>query len=188
MMALDQSLAKDRAASYDLLLGALEQLTEPIVLVIDDVHLAGPALAAGIVGVLAASAPPALRLVLSGRGHPSIQLERLRYGEGLGEIGATELAFTRGEVAQFADSLGQGAEFDAGSLWTLTGGWPVAVHASLSALTEARNVPGGITKTLPAQPLLPTTSRRRSWVSLNHHWWISFYAQPPATGWAVVSP
>ena len=154
VMALDQSLATDRAASYDLLLGALEQLTEPIVLVIDDVHLAGPALAAGIVGVLAASAPPALRLVLSGRGHPSIQLERLRYGEGLGEIGAAELAFTRDEVAQFADSLGQGAEFDAGSLCTLTGGWPVAVHASLSALTEARNVPGGITKTLPDQPPL----------------------------------
>ena len=71
LMALDQSLAHDRAASYDLLLGALEQLTEPIVLVIDDLHLAGPELASGIVGVLAASAPPALRLVLSGRGHPS---------------------------------------------------------------------------------------------------------------------
>ncbi len=154
VMALDQSLATDRAASYDLLLGALEQLTEPIVLVIDDVHLAGPALATGIVGVLSASAPPALRLILSGRGHPSIQLERLRYGEGLGEIGAAELAFTRDEVARFAESLGQGAELDAGSLWTLTGGWPVAVHASLSALAEASHAPGGITKTLPAQPPL----------------------------------
>ena len=102
VMALDQGLAPDRAASYDLLLAALEQLTEPIVLVIDDLHLAGPELANGVVGVLAASAPPALRLVLSGRGHPSIQLERLRYGEGLGEIGAAELAFTRDEVARFA--------------------------------------------------------------------------------------
>ena len=50
--------------------------------------------------MLAASAPPTLRLVLAGRGHPSIRLERLRYGEGLGELGAAELAFTRDEIAQ----------------------------------------------------------------------------------------
>ena len=108
---------------------------------IDDVHLAGPGLANGIVGVLAASAPPSLRLVLSGRGHTSIQLERFRYGEGLGELGAAELAFTREEVAQFACSLGQDAAFDAGSLWKVTAGWPVAVHASLVSLAQSRNVP-----------------------------------------------
>jgi len=141
LLALDPSLAHDRAASYDLLLGALEHLTEPIVLVIDDVHLAGPGLANGIVGVLAASAPPSLRLVLSGRGHTSIQLERFRYGEGLGELRAAELAFTREEVAQFASALGQDQTFDAGSLWKMTAGWPVAVHASLVTLAQARNVP-----------------------------------------------
>ena len=149
LMALGQSLAPDRAASYDLLLGALEQLTEPIVLVIDDVHMAGPGLARGIIGVLAATAPPELRLVLSGRGHPPIQLERLRYGEGLGEVGADELALTRDEVAQFATSLGQDADFDPDALWKLTGGWPVAVHASLSALAQARTVSGTATNALP---------------------------------------
>ena len=141
LLALDQGLAHDRAASYDLLLRALEELTEPIVLVIDDVHLAGPGLANGIVGVLAASAPPSLRLVLSGRGHTSIQLERFRYGEGLGELRAPELAFTREEVAQFAWSLGQDAAFDAGSLWKMTAGWPVAVHASIVSLAQSGNVP-----------------------------------------------
>ena len=150
LLALDQSLAHDRAASYDLLLGALEQLTEPIALVIDDVHMAGPGLAGGIIGVLAASAPPTLRLILSGRGHLSIQLERLRYGEGLGEVGAAELAFTRDEVAHFACALGEDAAFDAGPLWKLTAGWPVAVHASLTALAQARNLPGGVTDALPA--------------------------------------
>ena len=84
LLALDPSLAHDRAASYDLLLGALEHLTEPIVLVIDDVHLAGPGLANGIVGVLAASAPPSLRLVLSGRGHTSIQLGKIPVRRGTG--------------------------------------------------------------------------------------------------------
>ncbi|MCB5275269.1 HTH-type transcriptional regulator MalT [Arthrobacter sp. SO5] len=139
LLALDQNLARDRAVSYDLLLGALEHLTEPVALVIDDVHLAGAGLAQGIVGVLAASAPPALRLVLSGRGHPSIQLERLRYGEGIGEVQAAELAFTRGEVAELASALGQDSAFDAGSLWQMTSGWPVAVHASLVALAQTQN-------------------------------------------------
>lgn len=139
LLALDQKLARDPAVSYDLLLGALEHLTEPIALVIDDIHLAGPGLAEGIVGVLAAAAPPALRLVLAGRGHPSIQLERLRHGEGVGEVRAADLAFTWGEVAELASALGQDPESSAGSLWQLTAGWPVAVHASLVALGQARN-------------------------------------------------
>ncbi len=139
LLALDQTLARDRALSYDLLLGALEHLTEPVALVIDDIHLAGAGMAQGIVGVLAASAPPALRLVLSGRGHPSIQVERLRYGEGVGEVQAAELAFTPGEVAELASALGQDYAFDAGSLWQMTAGWPVAVHASLVALARTQN-------------------------------------------------
>ena len=151
LLALDQSLAPDSAASYDIVLRALEELTEPIVLVIDDVHLAGPGLANGIVGVLAASAPPSLRLVLSGRGHTSIQLERFRYGEGLGELRAPELAFTPAEVTQVACSLGQDAGFDAGSLWTMTAGWPVAVHASLVSLAQSRNVPA----TAPGTTAMP---------------------------------
>ncbi|XAS65690.1 LuxR C-terminal-related transcriptional regulator [Micrococcaceae bacterium Sec5.8] len=144
LLALSQNLALDRAASYDLLLGALEQLTEPVVLVIDDVHLAGPGLSSGIVGVLAASAPPALRLVLSGRGHPAIQLEKLRYGEGLGEVGGAELAFTRAEVAMLAHALGHDDNVEAGSLWGMTAGWPVAVHAGLSSLSPVSNLPGRI--------------------------------------------
>lgn len=149
LLALDQSLADDRAVSYDLLLGALEQLTEPMALIIDDIHLAGPELSGGIVGVLAASAPPTLRLVLSGRGHPSIQLERHRFGEGLGQLGAAELALTQDEVAQIASSLGQDAPFDAEPLWRLTAGWPVAVHASLTALAQGRQAPGRTTNTPP---------------------------------------
>lgn len=149
LLALDQQLAQDHAASYDLLLGALEHLTEPLALVIDDIHLVGPGLAQGIVGVLAASGPPALRLVLSGRGRPSIQLERLRYGEGIGEVCAADLAFTRQEVAQFAGALGQDAGLDAGSLWEMTAGWPVAVHASLVALARSGNSPDRMSTPLP---------------------------------------
>jgi LuxR family maltose regulon positive regulatory protein len=154
LLALDQNLAREPAASYDLLLGALEHLTERIVLVIDDTHLAGPDMARGIVGVLAESAPPALRLVLSGRGHPSIQLERLRYGEGVGEVRAAELAFTRQEVAQLASTLGHDEGFDARPLWQMTAGWPVAVHASLAGRAPARDRPDKETSSPPTHPPL----------------------------------
>ena len=151
LMGLETGLAPDHAASYDLLLGALEQLTEPLVLVVDDIHLAGPGLANGVLGVLAASAPPALRLVLSGRGHPAIQLERLRYGEGLGEFGAAELAFTREEVARFATLLGRNPDFEAGPLWHQTGGWPVAVQAGLNSPVQGGDPPVGMSAPLPVQ-------------------------------------
>jgi LuxR family maltose regulon positive regulatory protein len=139
LLALQQSLSPDPAESYDLVLGALEHLTEPMVLVIDDLHLAGTGPADGIVGVLAASAPPALRLVLSSRRQAPLPVERLRLGEGLGEVRAADLAFTLDEVARLATSLGRGTAFDARSLWQVTGGWPVAVHLSLAAPARARN-------------------------------------------------
>ncbi|GGH99259.1 hypothetical protein GCM10007170_33690 [Arthrobacter liuii] len=143
MTALGKGLERDPAVSHDVLLSVLEHLTEPVALVIDDIQLAGTGLASGVVGMLATSAPQPLRLILSGRGHPPLQLERLRHGEGIGEFGAAELAFTRDEVAEFAVSLGYDPGFDAGPIWRRTHGWPVAVHAGLNTSVEGRNVPGG---------------------------------------------
>ena len=131
LLAHDQSEAEDEVASYDRLLAALDLLEEPLALVLDDVHLAGPGLADGIVGVLTSSAPPALRLVLSGRDHSSLRLEKLRYGDGLEEFRTTELAFTLQETTELAFSLGPATEVDVEAVWRATGGWPVALHAGL---------------------------------------------------------
>ncbi|MCU1438930.1 MAG: hypothetical protein JWP66_2017, partial [Naasia sp.] len=145
LLALDQQLAPDPAESYDLVLGALEQLAEPMALVIDDLHLAGTWLADGILGVLTASGPPTLRLVLSSRGQPPLRLERHRHGDSLGELRAADLAFTRDEVARLASSPGGGAVFDVEPLWRVTGGWPIAVHHGLGALARSGNPSATIT-------------------------------------------
>ena len=131
LLAADRAQAQDEVASYDHLLAALDLLEEPLALVIDDVHLAGPGLVDGIVGVLTSSAPPALRLVLSGRDHSSLRLEKLRYADGLEEFRATELAFTLPEALELAFILKPATGVDVEAVWTATAGWPVALHAGL---------------------------------------------------------
>jgi len=131
LLSADRAQAQDEVASYDHLLAALDLLEEPLVLVIDDVHLAGPGLADGVVGLLTSSVPPALRLVLSGRDHSSLRLERLRYADGLEEFRTAELAFTLPEAMELASSLEPSPELDVEAVWSATAGWPVALHAGL---------------------------------------------------------
>ncbi|MFE4197946.1 LuxR C-terminal-related transcriptional regulator [Paenarthrobacter sp. NPDC056912] len=143
LLSHDRALVQDEAASYDHLLGALELLDQPLAVVIDDVHLAGPGLVDGIVGVLTRSAPPSLKLVLSGRDHSSLRLERLRYSGGLEEFRTGDLAFTLEEAARFADGLGRAPGWDVEEIWAATAGWPVAIHAAFLGVRQAQTEPEG---------------------------------------------
>lgn len=129
LLAADRTQAHDQVAAYDHLLAALDLLEEPLALVIDDLHLAGSGLADGIVGILTGSAPPALRLVLSGRDHSSLRLEKLRYGDGLKEFRTSDLAFTLPEAMELARNLAPSTEVDVEAVWRAASGWPVALHA-----------------------------------------------------------
>jgi LuxR family transcriptional regulator, maltose regulon positive regulatory protein len=149
LVAQDPALIKDEAAAYDHLLGALELLEDPLAVVIDDVHLAGPGLVDGVVGVLLSSAPPTLKLVLSGRDHSSLRLERLRYGGGLEELQAADLAFTLQEATQFAVAIGQASERNIEAVWRATAGWPVAVHASFLGMFQTAQGPQGASVVFP---------------------------------------
>ena len=151
LLSLNRSLAQDPADSYDLVLGALEHLSEPIILVIDDLQMAEPELGQGIIPVLAQQAPPTLRLVLSGRCYPSIRLERLRRVEGVGEVQAEDLAFTPDEIAGVASVLGQDPGADPESVWRATAGWPIAVHDMLTAAVPAHGPPDGPGSAVPAR-------------------------------------
>ncbi|MGW6172945.1 LuxR C-terminal-related transcriptional regulator [Arthrobacter sp. NPDC055138] len=139
LLAADRTHTQDEVASYDNLLAGLDLLQEPLALVIDDVHLAGPGLVDGIVGILTSSAPPALRLILSGRDHSSLRLEKLRYADGLEEFRSDELAFTFREAMDLAVSLNAAPELDVEALWRATAGWPVALHAGFVG-TPAKKV------------------------------------------------
>ena len=79
---------------------------EPVVLVLDDVHLlAGSESLAGL-DELVRHEPAGLRLVLVGRSAPGLTLSRLRLEGELADIGAADLACTAEETAAYFGMLG----------------------------------------------------------------------------------
>ncbi len=106
------------------LVQAAQLFTEPVILVLDDVHeVAGGAVVPGL-DMLIRHAPPSLRLILSGRSPPGLQLARLRVSGELAEVRASDLACTPAEVDAYFAMLG--LQIDAGErdeLLTRTEGW-----------------------------------------------------------------
>ena len=85
---------------------AARSLSEPVVLIIDDVHeLAGGGALAGL-DLLIRHAPAGLRLILSGRCPPGLALSRLRVAGELADIGAVDLACTTAEADAYLAMLG----------------------------------------------------------------------------------
>ncbi|HTZ91161.1 MAG TPA: LuxR C-terminal-related transcriptional regulator [Streptosporangiaceae bacterium] len=79
---------------------------EPVVLVLDDVHLlAGSEALAGL-DELIRHEPAGLRLLLAGRSAPGLALSRLRLAGELADIGAADLACTPEETAAYFEMLG----------------------------------------------------------------------------------
>ena len=125
-----------------------QAFTEPLVLVLDDVHEAtDPAVLNGL-DVLIRHAPPTLRLVLAARRPPALQLARLRVCGELGDIGAADLACTAEEAEAYFAMLGMrlpAAERD--QILRHTEGWMAGIRlAALQAEQSAggaRDAAGG---------------------------------------------
>ena len=88
------------------LASALPSITQPFVLVLDDVHRLRSRECARAVTVLAEHVPEGSTLVLAGRTLPRIPIARLRVEGRLFELGARELAMSRREADLLLRSLG----------------------------------------------------------------------------------
>jgi LuxR family maltose regulon positive regulatory protein len=99
LAALAPPVRDSRNAFMPLLVNALAELPEPVVLVLDDVHIARSRECLGDLGFLVLHAPGTLRLVLGARADPAIPLHVLRVSGRLVEIRAADLAFTESEAA-----------------------------------------------------------------------------------------
>ncbi len=113
--------------------------TEPVVLILDDVHeLADPAVLSGL-DLIIRHAPGTLRLVLSARQPPGLQLARLRVSGELADIGGPDLACTADEADAYFALLGldvdQGARDE---LLRRTQGWMAGLRL---AAMRARSDP-----------------------------------------------
>jgi LuxR family maltose regulon positive regulatory protein len=98
--ALAPPVHESRTAFVPLLVNALAELPEPVVLVLDELQVVRSRECLAQLGFLVLHAPPTLRLVLSARADPALPLHVLRVRGRLVEIRAAELAFGEGEAAE----------------------------------------------------------------------------------------
>jgi LuxR family maltose regulon positive regulatory protein len=116
------------------LVEAAQTFTEPVILVLDDIHeLTDPAVLGGI-DLLIRHAPPTLRLVLSARQPPALQLARLRVAGELADIGGHDLACTSEEADAYFSMLG--LDVDPGArdaLLRRTQGWMAGLRLAAMA-------------------------------------------------------
>ncbi|HEX3387529.1 MAG TPA: LuxR C-terminal-related transcriptional regulator [Streptosporangiaceae bacterium] len=116
------------------LVEAAQTFTEPVILVLDDIHeLTDPTVLGGI-DLLIRHAPPTLRLVLSARQPPALQLARLRVAGELADIGGHDLACTSEEADAYFSMLG--LDVDPGArdaLLRRTQGWMAGLRLAAMA-------------------------------------------------------
>ena len=116
------------------LVNALEELDEPIVLVLDDLHEIGDDAAIADLDRLLRHPPPALRIVAATRVDPPLRLGRMRIAGELTDIRERDLAFTEAETAALLHTAGiELAPAEVSLLWQRTEGWAAGLR--LAALT-----------------------------------------------------
>lgn len=116
-----------------------QQFTEPVVLVLDDVHeVTDEAVLSGL-DLVIRHAPDTLRIVLSARQPPALQLARLRVSGELADIGSRDLACTADEADAYFAMLGIDVDRAArDELLRRTQGWMAGLRL---AAMRARSCP-----------------------------------------------
>jgi LuxR family maltose regulon positive regulatory protein len=115
-----------------------EQLSRPVVLVLDGAHEVHSASATRTLNILLRHLPPMLRVVLASRYSPPLMLPRLRIEGRLREIGPDSLAFTTEEARQLYAS--EGIQLSVSELEVLmerTEGWAAALRLAAITLSDA---------------------------------------------------
>ncbi len=137
------------------LVEAAQLFTEPVVLILDDVHeLADPAVLSGL-DLIIRHAPGTLRLVLSARQPPALQLARLRVSGELADIGGPDLACTADEADAYFAMLGidvdQGARDE---LLRRTQGWMAGLRLAAMRARSAPEPGAKITDLVGDEPIV----------------------------------
>jgi LuxR family transcriptional regulator, maltose regulon positive regulatory protein len=121
----------------DRLLGQVFQLTDPLVLVIDDLHELRSPEALSWLEAFLARLPRSLRVVLTTREDPRLGLHRLRLAGDLNELRAQDLRFSLQETEELLRASGV-ALSDGGLalLYERTEGWAAGLRLAVISLAE----------------------------------------------------
>ncbi len=111
------------------LIAVLGERTEPLVIVLDDVHVLRSAGAVDVVRTLCDHAPDGCTIVLGSRSRPQLPIARLRAGGRLSELGAADLRMTPGEGAAMLRAAGvEATDREVAAVVRRTEGWPAAIY------------------------------------------------------------
>jgi LuxR family maltose regulon positive regulatory protein len=138
-LALDESESSpDLAAVLPLLAFELESCSEPLVLILDDVHILSSSDAMHVLAAVVEHLSTDSQLVLASRTRPVLPLGRLRAHGALLELGSVELAMTRSEASSLLRAAGlKIPSADVDTLVLRTEGWPAGLYlAALCARDE----------------------------------------------------
>ena len=121
----------------------------PLLLVLDDVHVVEHERVAALLEWLADALPPASTLALAGRSEPPMRLARHVAGDDALVLRATDLAFTPSEFRVVLDAALPSLDpAQVAPLYERTEGWPAGLHLSVLAAAAAPD-PGVVLADLP---------------------------------------
>ena len=121
---------------------AFAAMTEPVVLVLDDVHVLRNREGRAALSALADHVPAGAQLVLAGRARPPVRLARLRAQGRLTEIGPRDLTLTTEEAAALLREAGVTlGQDEVAELHRRTEGWPAALYLAALYLRQGGSLP-----------------------------------------------
>jgi LuxR family transcriptional regulator, maltose regulon positive regulatory protein len=121
---------------------AFAAMAEPVVLVLDDVHVLRNRECRAALSALADHVPAGAQLVLAGRARPQVRLARLRAQGRLTEIGPGDLTLTAGEAAALLREAGVTlGQDEVAELHRRTEGWPAALYLAALYLRQGGSLP-----------------------------------------------
>jgi len=120
---------------------ALASREEPIVLVLDDVHVLQDDQSLDALAELARHVPPGSQIVFSGRTEPRIGLARMRVDGGLHEVDSQALALNDGEAKALLSAAGADlTPTEASELNRHTEGWAAGLYLAALSLAKGSSV------------------------------------------------
>jgi LuxR family maltose regulon positive regulatory protein len=103
--ALEESLSPHFEILLTRLIGEIEELPVKSIIILDDYHLINSKPVHDVINFLVEYLPPTIHLVISGRSDPPLPISRLRVQGEVNEVRASQLRFTKKEVAAFLNDL-----------------------------------------------------------------------------------
>ena len=137
LMRLAKSSSQAPANRVRQLMRSLDGLSEPAIIVLDDLHLAGNHKALDTISALVERAPHGWAVALASREVPDLPLPRLRATDRLLELSDRDLAMDDHETAQLVRAAGLDLPDEAITLiQRRTEGWAIAIQLAIASIRE----------------------------------------------------